>query len=161
MLASTPAPVDIEVALCNLADHLDIIFKHLDHLEKHLITLESKPSPPTTAPTPSTAPTSQGGCAPKKARAPRKAKSTAPTIPSAMAVLSVTICTTTTLPDTLEKIIVTVSIPDDLAGHIIGCEGTELCWNTSVNEHESCESWRGQTSHSVKQLFKSMFGPRR
>ena len=46
---------------------------------------------------------------------------------SAMMVPSFTIHTTTTLPVTLEKIAVTMSILDDLAGHIVGRKGTGLC----------------------------------
>ena len=108
------------ITLNTLFGLLQTVSERLDVLDTHLIILESKPPPPTAAPP------SQGGPAPKKARAPRKVKSTAPTILSATKVPSFTIRTTTTLPAALEKIAVTVSIPDDLARHIIGHEGTGL-----------------------------------
>ena len=76
--------------------------------------------------TPSSAPGPKAGPAPKKARAPRKAKTTAPTILSAMAIPSVNICSTTLQVAPVEKITVSVSIPDKLARHLIGQEGTGL-----------------------------------
>ena len=115
------------VTLDTLFGLLRTVLERLDVLDVRLVILESKPPPPTAAPTPSIAPPSRGGSTHKKARAPRKAKSTAPTIPSATTVPSFSIRTTTTLPVALEKIAVTVSILDDLAGHIIGREGTGLC----------------------------------
>ena len=110
-----------------LAKLLFQLSERFEALEARLEALESKPPPPTAAPTPSSAPGPKAGPAPKKARAPRKAKTAAPTTLSATAIPSVNICSTTLQVAPVEKITVSVSIPDELAGHLIGREGTGLC----------------------------------
>ena len=114
------------VTVKSLASIVLRLSKNVEALEARLGALESKIPPPTAAPTPPSAPGPTAGPAPKKARAPRKAKTPAPTTLSTTAIPSVNIRSATLQVAPVEKITVSVSIPDELAGHLIGREGTGL-----------------------------------
>ena len=110
----------------SLAELLMRVSDRLDVVDARLGVLESKPPPPTAAPTPSSAPGPKAGSA-SKARASRRKRSTAPTTSSTTTIPSIHIrSTTTSQAAPVEKIAVSISIPDELAGHIIGHEGTGL-----------------------------------
>ena len=96
----------------------------LDRLDSRLAALESKQTPPPATSKPSTTP----AAAPKAkgSKSTKKTKETAPTTPSATkAPAPHSIRTISTKPPP-EKILISLSIPDAQAGHVVGRAGTGL-----------------------------------
>jgi len=128
--SQTHTPVfDIEGSLVTLADSLARLGDLVDRLDQRLISLESKPTS-STANAPSSSPAA--AAKPKPAKSTKgKGKAKAPTSTPSTGVPVPTQIRSTTLDKAIakvaqEKTTLSIFIPDDMAGHVVGRAGSGL-----------------------------------
>jgi hypothetical protein len=131
--AHTPV-FDVEASLASLADTMARIGDFVSRIDQRLTALESKPKPSTAKPSPSTAP------APKKAKGRKSKKEPlisqleglfGPHPTPSTGVPAPTHIRTSTLGKVVAKLVqektsLTLIVPDDQAGHVVGRAGSGL-----------------------------------